>query len=424
LLVPVLAGAQTDQRYIVEYRRGASQNVRAASVQRAGAELRHNFGVVDAAAVTVRNPNALAALERDPDVLSIIPDRPIFAIQGPNAEVVEKGKPGGGGGGGGTSSEVIPDGVKRIGPPSIGDTGLEIGVAIVDTGIDFGHTDLAPAAAYFSSFGGSCQDNNGHGTHVTGIVAALMGNGKDVVGVAPGAKPYCVKVLDASGSGSDSDVMAGLNWVSENADKVIPNIRVVNMSLGRPGSVDDNIPMHDIVTKLYMAGIVVVVAAGNDATLEATQQIPSAYHQVLAVASTTAKDGVSSCKRAPSIIRMDTASYFTSDGFYTGDSGVTISAPGETEEDVSTGCFISSVGILSTKLGGGTTRMSGTSMAAPHVAGAVARIRKVKGLSGVAAIRDYIRISPGSPLAGTVPLDSPTTSYSYDGQREGIITAP
>src|SRR5262249_8449545 len=100
------------------------------------------------------------------------------------------------------------------------------------------------------------------------------------------------------------------------------------------------------------------------------------------------------------------------------------SAPGEDKEDISRGCFISSTGILSTKLGGGTTRMSGTSMASPHVAGVAARL--VQGsVVGPEAVRHALRnASQVAKTAGAVPLDSPTSSYTFDGEREGIAKAP
>ncbi len=88
----------------------------------------------------------------------------------------------------------------------------------------------------FSAFGASCQDCQGHGTHV-GSVAA-RDNGADVLGIAPAAQLYCVKVLDNSGSGSDATVMAGLDWVLNNHNSVVP-IKVINMSNGWPGTVND-----------------------------------------------------------------------------------------------------------------------------------------------------------------------------------------
>ena len=418
--------------YIVTFLPDTSQADRAVSVQRAGAVLRFNYSLVDAVAVNVPNVNAFAALQRDFTVLEIIPDRPVHAFQSANGKGGEKGKPGGGGGGG--SSQVIPEGVKRVGVPT-GTSGAGLGVAIVDTGIDLAHADLAPGSPTFFAFGDSCQDGNGHGTHVAGIVAALN-NSADVVGVAPAATPYCVKVLDSSGNGSDSTVMAGLDWVGTHASSVTPAIRVVNMSLGRPGTLDDNPALRASVQALYNAGIAVVVAAGNDSSKEVSQMVPATYPEVLAVASTTALGGSNSCKFLSGIIEADTASYFTTDGALIGGIGVTISAPGEDKEDVNRGCFAKSVGILSLKVGGGTTRMSGTSMASPHVAGIVARLMQrainnptsprypgYPGTStGVVQIRSDVR--SGADLIGTAPLDWPGSSYSFDGEREGIAQAP
>jgi subtilisin len=222
-------------------------------------------------------------------------------------------------------------------------------------------------------------------------------------------------VLDSAGNGSDATVMAGLDWVLSHHNSVEPNIKVVNMSLGRPGSVDDNPDLHTLITNLELAGLTVVVAAGNDPSLEVSQQIPAAYSEVIAVASTTAKAGSNQCRFLSSPIPADTASFFTTDGM-----GVTVSAPGEEKEDVNRGCFINSVGILSTRLGGGTTRMSGTSMASPHVAGIVARYYQ----AGFTAsdIRGFL--PSDADRAGTAPLDSPTSGYTFDGEREGIGQAP
>src|SRR5262249_8584669 len=148
----------------------------------------------------------------------------------------------------------------------------------------------------FTVFGTSCQDDNGHGTHVSGIVAA-KDNTTGVLGVAPNATLYCVKVLDSTGSGSDSDVIAGLQFVLQNAATAAPPIRVVNMSLGRDGSVNDNPVMRAAVQSLYNAGITVVVAAGNDSLKEVKSQVPASYPEVLAISSTSATDGSNDCRR-------------------------------------------------------------------------------------------------------------------------------
>ena len=247
------------------------------------------------------------------------------------------------------------------------------------------------------------------------------------MGVAPNATIYAVKVLDAAGSGSDSSVTAGLDWVAANAAAVFPQIRVVNMSLGRAGALDDNPILRTAIQNLTGKGIAVVVAAGNDASLEVSQQVPSTYPEVIAVASTTAQAGTNQYRSFSGVIGADTASYFTSDGAFNSSTGigVSISGPGEDQENITKAGFIQSVGILSTKLGGGTTRMSGTSMASPHTAGVAALIWQKAMTAGQSVsseeIRARIRTGAANPAA---PLDSPTTLYSFDGVREGVLAAP
>ena len=248
------------------------------------------------------------------------------------------------------------------------------------------------------------------------VSSRLRTTAADVVGVAPNARIYCVKVLDSTGSGSDATVMAGLQWVLNNHASVRPQHQGGEHEPG-----PSRFSRRQCTTNtssfslLQTAGITVVVAAGNNASLETSDQIPAGYPEVVAVASTTAQTGSNQCRLLSAPIAADTASYFTSDG-----TGVTVSAPGEDREDVSRGCFIQSVGILSTRLGGGTTRMSGTSMASPHVAGIVARYYQ----AGYAA--DLIRgaLQYDAVRKGTAPLNSPTGSYTFDGQREGIAQAP
>lgn len=163
-------------------------------------------------------PGLLRRLQLDPDVESIVPDR----------VVTVDGKPSGGGK---TPPEVVPAGVTRIGatPGALSYTGADVGVAVADTGLDFNHTDLKPLGSLsFTAYGTSAQDGRGHGTHVGGIIAA-RDNLSDVIGVAPGATLYAVKVIPDTGDGTVADLMAGLEWIAVNAFSVSPPIRMVNI---------------------------------------------------------------------------------------------------------------------------------------------------------------------------------------------------
>jgi subtilisin len=406
-----------DSDVIVIFREGVGVGGRDRAVHGAGATVRRHFQTVAATAARLPDVAARQFLEQHPEVVAVIPDRPVRAHAKP-------------GGGGGSAGQVIPAGVQRIGaaPGNLDFTGRGIGVAVADTGLDFNHADLTPlGSACFTAFS-SCADDNGHGTHVAGIIAA-RNNKLDVVGVASDATLYAVKVLDSAGNGTDSTVMDGLEWVAIN--RADPPIRVVNMSLGRAGQLNDNPALRAIVQTLYNQGITVVVSAGNEPDLDVSQQVPATYPEVLAIASSTAVDGSNGgCRFFTGIIAADTTSSFTTDGRFdpTTGIGVTVSAPGEDRENVTRSCFSTSVGILSTKLGGGTTRLSGTSMAAPHAAGVVALmwektlLLNPDGLLRPEDARATLRAK--AALVGEAPLDSPTTGYSFDGEREGILSAP
>ena len=345
------------------------------------------------------------------------------------------------------SSQVVPGGVARIGaaPGALNWTGAGVGVAVVDTGLDFAHPDLGLnpeviGVNSFNSFGGSCQYIHGHGTHVAGIIAA-RNNTIGVVGVAPNATLYCVNVFRPDPvyevAATDESLIAGLEWIAANANLVSPPIRVVNMSLGREKTPEDtpDHPLHVIVKALYDSGISVVVSAGNDPLREVSQEVPAGYPEAMAIASTTAVDGLNGyddlfvpCTSEQNI-RADTASYFTTDGAFVGGTGVTVSAPGEEREDIYSyfgACYLEPIGILSTWPGGETIELYGTSMAAPHVAGVVALMWQKElslGLSLAPEVaRSRIRNSVARP--GTAPLDSPLLEYSFDGQREGEVWAP
>ena len=414
---------------IVSFDSAVSRDERSVIIRGAGAAVRFNFTIVDAAAVMVPNEAAYWALADDPDVTAFTPDRPVQAFAPPGScspwPECKDAEADTGDGETVQTVQTLPSGVERIGGYATGYTGTGVGVAIVDTGLDFNHVDLNVAVPCFDAFpGGDCGDGNGHGTHVGGIVAALDDGFVDVVGVAPMATLYAVRVLDDTGSGTDSTVIAGLNWVVRTLDPddpdyvVGPPIQVVNISLGRPSSLDDSL-MHTAVQAVVNAGVTVVVSAGNDPFSEISQIVPAGFSEVMAVASTTALAGGNRCRSYSGFIAADTASYFTTDG-----ADVAISAPGARQENISRGCRAQSVGILSLALGGGTTRKSGTSMAAPHVAGVVALVKQACATLSPDQVRGIITHQDNADGAGSLPLDSPTGGYSFDGTREGIVYAP
>lgn len=411
-------------RYIVTLKAGATPGK---VIKAHGVAADHVYEAVFKGFAGFIPPGQLKALQADPDVERIVPDRVVRLIDPIVATGKASSKPAP------TSSQVVPAGVKRIGADPANTkallTGDKVGVAVLDTGLDFKHPDLVDrvsiAASYYSpTVGTSAQDDEGHGTHVGGIIAATNNN-TGVVGVAPKATLYAVKVLDSQGGGYDSDILGGLNWVSDHAASVTPPIRVINMSLGRPASSDDS-SMHSAVQKLYSMGIAVVVAAGNDNTLEVKDQVPAGFPEVFAVASTTALTGTAPRSYSSYTVVQDTASYFTSDGAYNGSVGVTISAPGEDQENIvvyGVSAYINSVGILSTKLGGGTVRMSGTSMAAPHVAGVMARYFQTHtGAVDLEAVRGIMMSKALNK--GVAPYVNRPIPGSPDGVFEGIVCVP
>jgi subtilisin family serine protease len=200
---------------------------------------------------------------------------------------------------------------------------------VIDTGIDTSHTDLNVLSNVdFAS--GPNTDCNGHGTHVAGTVAA-EDNASDVVGVAPGTPLSGVKVLGCGGTGSTSGVIKGVDWVTANAAKPA----VANMSLG--GGVSQT--LDKAVRDSAASGVLYAVAAGNDGTDACT--------------SSPARAGAGVDNGIVTVAATDSSNREASWSNY--GSCVDIWAPG--------------VSILSTRKGGGTTTMSGTSMASPHVAG-------------------------------------------------------
>lgn len=275
-----------------------------------------------------------------------------------------------------TGTQPIPTGVDRIdgdiNPPSIP---MEVDIAILDTGVYIGsnpdgsargHLDLnlrfvadCSQALFYPLFGGCSgsgdfQDYHGHGTHVAGIAAA-RDNDIGSIGVAPGATLWSFKVLGADGTGTTGNILAGIDAVAARADQ----IEVANMSLGFEGTSQ---AIDDAIATSTDAGVVFVVAAGNSAK-DASTFSPANGPDVITVSALSDFDGLPGGLGAPTCRSDvdDTLADFSNFG-----SEVEIAAPG--------------VCIFSTWLNDGYNTISGTSMASPFVAGAVARLIAERGL--------------------------------------------
>ncbi|HEX5202367.1 MAG TPA: S8 family serine peptidase [Actinoplanes sp.] len=217
-------------------------------------------------------------------------------------------------------------------------TGAGVTVAVIDSGVDASHPDLAgqilPGKDFVAGTEGTSTDPNGHGTHVAGTIAALTGNGTGVSAVAPGAKILPVRVLGANGTGWTSDIASGIIYAADHGAKVI------NMSLGGPGQ---STTMSNAIAYARSKGVTVIAAAGNERQDGSPVSYPAADAGVIAVAATDAADKVAS---------------YSNQGSY-----VDVAAPGSN--------ILSTVPVAK----GSYASYNGTSMATPHVA-AVAALMK------------------------------------------------
>ena len=277
-------------------------------------------------------------------------------------------------------AQVLPTGVNRVNAENKANKGAGVNVAVIDTGIDYTHPDLhgRVVGGKNCSSGSSYKDGNGHGTHVAGTIAA-DDNAIGVVGVAPQASLWAVRVLNNAGSGTWSSVICGVDFVTSKAPANGGPITVANMSLGGGGASDNNCgntnndPMHKAICRSRDAGVTYVVAAGNSGT-SASTSVPAAYDDaVITVSALADSDGqLYGTGSTTAYGADDTFATFSNYG-----GGVDLGAPG--------------VSILSTWLGGGYATLSGTSMAAPHVAGSAALY--IAGHPGASwlAVRDALK---------------------------------
>jgi thermitase len=230
-------------------------------------------------------------------------------------------------------------GLPDIGAPKAWDSseGSGVAIAIIDTGIDSTHQDLAANVVLYRNYvtpGASAADDEGHGTHVAGIAGAVRNNSLFGAGTAPKVKLYAFKVLDSSGSGSDSAIASAIR----DAVDFTP-CRILSMSLGGPAGGSGDVVLQDAITYAQSKGAIVIAAAGNDGSTALSY--PAAMPGVIGVGAVDSADVLASFSNR-------------------GPSDEDIVAPG--------------VGILSTTRGNASASWSGTSMATPFVSGAAALV--------------------------------------------------
>jgi subtilisin family serine protease len=307
-------------RKIVVFKPEIDEAAQEILINKVGGEKIKDLKIIRGKAVWLTSQAEKNLLKRA-EILRIDPDIEVFALG--NVKIQgSKTQP----------AQIITWNIEQVGATSSWEisTGDSVSVGVIDTGIDLSHPDLKVniKGGYNAIYPWkSPNDDNGHGTHVAGIIAALN-NSIGVVGVGPKIDLYAIKVLNASGSGYLSDVIEGLDWAVKNG------MQVVNMSLGTDQDVKS---FHDAIKNAYNAGVTIVAAAGNSG---GAVTYPAAYSEVIAVSATDENNQIASwSSRGPE---------------------VDLAAPG--------------VNIYSTYKGSTYKTLSGTSMAAPHVTGAAALI--------------------------------------------------
>jgi subtilisin len=349
-----LSAATADRYIVVLHDRfapgsAAANKARAAQIANEfGVGVRHAYGTALFGFSGTVPAGRLASLARDPRVAWVEPE-----------EVHE------------ISAQTVPRGIARIAldantsvtTDGSGSVAVELDVAVLDTGIS-AHPDLSVAGGRNFANGGTSNwgDGNGHGTHVAGTIGALD-NGFGVVGVAPGVRLWAVRVCGNSGFCMSGDIVAGIDWVAQQKVAGATDFVAANFSISSADSSNEcSIPAnatHKAICGLVEEGVVFVMSAGNDGRVKAP------YPVALSVSALADFDGRpgglfdgTGCRADED----DTLANFSNYG-----EKVDIAAPG--------------VCILSTWNDGGYRTISGTSMAAPHVTGAVALYLHVNGFS-------------------------------------------
>ncbi|MBI4669758.1 MAG: S8 family peptidase [Elusimicrobia bacterium] len=383
LLIPVWGFAEPDNdninrdeaknRKIVVFQPGTNDETGRAAIENAGGRPGKRLGLINAVAAHFPNEESARNASSNPNVLRVDDDLIVEAAVVKDS-VAEEGGPNAHGKGGGTvtpPAQQTPWGIGRVKAPEAWDStqGAGVNVCVIDTGIDLTHSDLAAnikAGINTINPNKTAKDDNGHGTHVAGTIAALN-NAIGVIGAGPQISLLPVKVLGANGSGWLSDIIEGLDWCASNGGKV------ANMSLG---SSSDNQSFHDAVIAAVNRGVTLVVAAGNNGPCANCVNYPARYPETIAVAASDSSDQFAS---------------FSSQG-----PEVDLIAPGKS--------------VLSTYKGNSYATMSGTSMAAPHVSAAAALKLALNPALTPTALADALKAN-ADPLTGLTP----------DQQGSGIV---
>jgi len=380
------SAAPPSGEYIVTLKDGINANAFAAAADaQSGVEVKQVYSVALPGFHAQLTASAKSQLAQDPGVRFLSPNRTFKAF-----------------------AQTLPTGVDRI-EGDLSTTYAAGGsvttpVAVLDTGVA-PDPDLNVQAIGQNCVGGvGWSDLNGHGTHIAGIIGAKH-NADGVVGVAPGAPIYPVQVLNRSANGSDASILCGIEWVTTVGRAL--GVRVANLSTGTFGDDDGNCgltngdPIHLAICTATAAGTLFVVAAGNDGGA-ITLTIPANYDEVLTATWMTDYNGSPAKVASPTGCNLgpDDRASTNSSWAYDEDKDHILAAPGS--------C------ITSTSNTGGTVVMSGSSMAAPHVAGTVALCLDRGACSGTPAeIMQKVRTD-----AAARP-----SSYGFDGDPFRPIVA-
>jgi len=367
-LLPAAASAAGGKRYLIAFKDGTTAAQRQAALKSLGATQSDDLSEIGVLVAELSDGKMFSAFAEKaasmPEVLEVQEDiyrkwlleAPVFRAPFPSYESVKAALPAVAAPPkrpefalpAGVDAAEVPWGINRVNAASAWAVtkGDGVKVAVIDTGIDCDHPDLkANCAGGYNALDSKkpWKDDNEHGTHVAGTIAGVL-DGKGVVGVAPKARLYAVKVLDKDGAGGLSSIIKGLIWCGNN------KIDVANMSLGAPMG---TIFMRAALKYATVRGVAVFAAAGNDG---GSVNYPGAYPEAITVSALGPDEKIAD---------------FSSRG-----NQVAFIAPG--------------VGVKSSVPKGGYDSFSGTSMATPHMAG-LGALAVARGARGEAAVRAALK---------------------------------